>query len=350
MSLPKREFLQQAQTYNPKKHCIAGYFASEKLDGMRCLWDGGMSLSMYADEIDFANTSKDHKLRESRVLCTGLWSRTGKVIRCPEWFGQLMPMNIPLDGELYLGPGRFQELVSIVKRHEPDERWKQVKFKVFDVPSDAHLFQDGRIHTNLWSANFCGMYPGLRVAPRERPRSFVNVIQYLDKISKDWDANHMSPLWQTKLAMSVDTAREEIDDMMETVLDNGGEGIVLRKPESIWTPKRSWDVLKYKSWHDAEGTVIGYNWGKGKLEGLMGTIVVLWEGKQFKVSGFTDAERMLVDTDTGVQVANGEPGSVVDNTTTYSSYFLRGTKITFKYRELTMDQIPKEARYFRKPA
>ena len=38
-----REFVQLAQVYDPKKHGIAGWFVSEKLDGMRCLWDGGIT-------------------------------------------------------------------------------------------------------------------------------------------------------------------------------------------------------------------------------------------------------------------------------------------------------------------
>ena len=39
----RREFLQLADTYNPAKHKIAGYLVSEKLDGTRCFWDGGLS-------------------------------------------------------------------------------------------------------------------------------------------------------------------------------------------------------------------------------------------------------------------------------------------------------------------
>ena len=102
----KQEYLMLAHTYKDQR--IAGYFASEKLDGCRAFWDGGCSRGRPATEVGYANTIKDHRLKEPPVA-TGLWSRSGKVINAPDdWLDQLP--DCPLDGELYLGPGRFQEL------------------------------------------------------------------------------------------------------------------------------------------------------------------------------------------------------------------------------------------------
>jgi DNA ligase-1 len=54
---------------------------SEKLDGMRAVWDG-----------------------------EGLYSRTGKPVSAPPSFFEQLPPGFALDGELFLGRKRFQVL------------------------------------------------------------------------------------------------------------------------------------------------------------------------------------------------------------------------------------------------
>ena len=44
--MTRREFLQLAKSYNPEKNKIAGWYLSEKLDGTRCFWDGGITRGM----------------------------------------------------------------------------------------------------------------------------------------------------------------------------------------------------------------------------------------------------------------------------------------------------------------
>ena len=41
--MSRREFLMLAHKFNPKKHRIGGWYMSEKLDGMRCWWDSGVT-------------------------------------------------------------------------------------------------------------------------------------------------------------------------------------------------------------------------------------------------------------------------------------------------------------------
>ena len=50
-------FLQLADTYNPDKHKIAGYLVSEKLDGTRCFWDGGITRGIPTDQVPWASTT-----------------------------------------------------------------------------------------------------------------------------------------------------------------------------------------------------------------------------------------------------------------------------------------------------
>src|SRR4051812_1414802 len=73
------------------------------MDGVRAYWDGHRFLS-----------------------------RQGKHICAPEGFTCGLP-NIPLDGELWMGRGQFENLVSILKSSTGD--WNQVGYNIFDLPS-----------------------------------------------------------------------------------------------------------------------------------------------------------------------------------------------------------------------
>ena len=138
-----REYLQLAHVYKPDKHGIGGWYASEKLDGMRAYWDGGISRGKLTSQVPYANTAKDFK-RLTPPVASGLWSRYGKVIHAPDWFLDKLPENLPLDGELYMGVGRFQDLISCVKRYKAD--WEEVQYIVFDSPSDYYMFSPGKIN------------------------------------------------------------------------------------------------------------------------------------------------------------------------------------------------------------
>ena len=91
----------------------AGWWMSEKLDGVRAVWD-----------------------------CRQLRTRTGNVIHAPAWFLRDLPVGEPLDGELWLGRGRFQETVSVVQSHDAGPEWRQVRYAVFDAPMALGGFED----------------------------------------------------------------------------------------------------------------------------------------------------------------------------------------------------------------
>jgi DNA ligase-1 len=342
--MARREFLQLAQTYDSSKHIVGGWYASEKLDGMRAYWDGGWTRGKLTSEVPFANTAKDYR-RITPPYSTGLWTRYAKPISAPGWWLDELP-DFPLDGELWLGSGRFQEVISAVKKFEPvDVEWQDIEYHVFDLPSDYAFLAPGKINNPQWTAIF------------EDMREFAPIRQYsamsLHKICRMLELEKITlgtgPVYwvnQVTLPMQTDAAEEKMGELLDAVLDCGGEGLMLRKPQSIWTPLRTWDLLKVKPWLDSEATVLGFMWGRGKLQSLMGSMVVSWRDKIFELSGFTDVERELLLID---HRKRGEcvPGTKV-STSWYSPHFARDTKVSFKYRELTKDGIPKEARYWRK--
>ena len=74
-------------------------------------------------------------------------------------------------------------------------------------------------------------------------------------------------------------------------------------------------------------------------------IVQLENGRELSLSGFTDEERLMVGIDPLVEGTKYE-GKRVSNDY-YNSLFPIGNIVTFKYRGLSNENIPQEARYFR---
>jgi DNA ligase-1 len=88
-----------------------GYLVSEKLDGVRALWDGAQ-----------------------------LRFRSGDAIVAPAWFTAALPAR-PLDGELWTGRGGFEATVGTVRRARPDDSaWRSVRYALFDLPGDPRPF------------------------------------------------------------------------------------------------------------------------------------------------------------------------------------------------------------------
>lgn len=351
--MAKREFLQLAQNFNPDKHSLAGWCMSEKLDGMRAFWDGGHTRGMKASYVPFANTEKDHRLKEEPVS-TGLWSRYGKVIHAPGWWLDHLP-EVPLDGELYMGRGLFQTLMSTCRRYDFSGEWIDVRFVVFDTPPLDQVFSDGKINNTNFKKVFSGVRELFLGCPTVDSRKvFSSRIAWLRK--HKIENAHVEIHDQTFLPVSTNRAYEQMQEKLFEVQEAGGEGLIIKNPQDLWLPERVWNVLKVKPWSDAEGEVVGYNWGKegvgDKLVGLMGSLILRTKAGEFKLSGFTDLEREMEFVeggsayDVGCKFPDGQ--EVAPNI--HNPRFPRGSLVTFKYRELTDDGLPKEARYYRPAA
>jgi DNA ligase 1 len=92
---------------------VSRYFVSEKLDGVRAIWDGQT-----------------------------LRFRSGKTINAPRWFLDGLPKR-SLDGELWLGRGTFERLSGIVRREIPDDaEWRQVRYMIFELPGAPGTFRE----------------------------------------------------------------------------------------------------------------------------------------------------------------------------------------------------------------
>ena len=214
-----------------------------------------------------------------------LWSRKGKVIHAPDYFLAELPRDIALDGELWIGRGQFEETTSTVLAETPDDRWKSVHFMVFDAPKAKGTFEER--------------------------------MQFLQAtLPKE---NRFAKLVVQRRCQGTAQLLAERDRIVEL----GGEGLMLRQPESEYEPGRSPTLLKVKLYDDAEATVIAHQPGEGKFAGKLGSLRVRTDdGKEFSIgSGFTDAQRE-------------SPPPV-------------GTIITYRFRGLTAKGLPRFPSYLR---
>lgn len=233
---------------------VEGWWMSEKLDGVRAWWDGARFVS-----------------------------RLGNAFLAPAWFTAGLPSH-PLDGELWIARKAFQKCVSVVRRQDGGEQWKDLRYLVFDAPHLPLPFEErlAFLHT-LW---------------KERPHPYART--------------HDHFVCKGLSHMKAELARVEA---------LGGEGLMLRRPGSAYEKGRSSSLLKVKTFHDAEGRVIGHEGGKGKHKGRLGALIVeMANGTRFNVgTGFSDAERK-------------DPPPI-------------GAIITYRFQELTEDGVPRFPTY-----
>ncbi|MHC4297931.1 MAG: hypothetical protein ACYS7Y_11560 [Planctomycetota bacterium] len=363
--MARREFLQLAKTYKPDnpKMKIAGWLISEKLDGTRCFWDGGITRGMATVEVPFAsviNPKTGEWKTKIKPKATGLWSRYGNPIIAPDWFLDKLP-KCPLDGELWAGRGKFQTCRSICAGDTPDERFKDIRYMTYGMPSLELVFGEGEIK----NSNFhCMVNQGvLDWAKGRQPAGYLNPAkentfeteyEHLEAVLDRCDVAFAHR--QVFLDENEEDAQEAIEEFLRGVLDLGGEGVIIRDPRAVWTPKRVNALLKYKPFFDAEGVITGFTSGRetdkgSKHLGKIGALILDFEGKRLELSGLTDEERLFA-TDEMEEVAREMPGMDMGGPNGPSDWqgkhFKVGQTVTFKYRELSDDGIPKEARYWRK--
>lgn len=209
------------------------------------------------EDIDPARWWLSEKLDGVRAYWDGMQflSRNGNPYFAPDWFTAGLP-SVPLDGELRIGRKQFQSTVAIVRRRNGGEAWRRLRYVVFDAPRAGGPFEVrlAQLQVHLPS----GKSPFAAILEQTRCRN--------------------------RRHLKVELARIE---------ELGGEGLMLRQPESLYVPTRSDTLLKVKSFRDCEATVIAHQPGAGRHRGRLGALLVrLASGAECAVgTGFTDAER-----------------------------------------------------------
>jgi DNA ligase-1 len=254
-----------AHTWDPAKLDPTGWWISPKLDGIRAYWDGDATL----------------------------WSRQGNAFaKAPPEYLALLPQGVPLDGELYLGPGRFNDTVRAVKGAAG---WADLRYVVFDAPPDPGTYCAGSLDAQDAAA----------------VRGFG--YSYEERMAFATDAWHdVVPLVRCEGVSHVWAALADAELQ-------GLEGVMLRQPGSLYEGKRSRTLLKVKTFHDLEVTVIDHIPGKGKHKGRLGALAC----------GLDGFPACLVDVGTGFSDAQREAPPAI------------GSRITIKFQEYTPAGVPR---------
>ncbi len=255
-SFAKSKDVLLAQDYKPGID-VSQYLISEKLDGVRALWDG-----------------------------KSLRFRSGQSISAPAWFTAKLPAT-PLDGELWLARGKFDELSGIVRKLQAiDEEWRQVKFMVFELPAGNSTFE-------------------------KRSKELQALVK---------QANWPQLQWVEQFKLPDEKA---LQAKLKQITATGGEGLMLHRTDAPVTTGRSPVLLKLKPVSDAEGTVIAHIPGKGKYLGMLGALQIKTEdGHTVKIgTGLTDEQRK-------------NPPPI-------------GSTITYSYRDTTPSGKPRFAAFLR---
>lgn len=94
------------------------------------------------------------------------------------------------------------------------------------------------------------------------------------------------------------TGRDHLYQELARIEKLGGEGLMLRKPKSLYVEGRSATLLKVKTFRDAEARIIGYTDGKGRHKDRIGALIVrMANGKTFKVgTGYGGASESAPST------------------------------------------------------
>jgi len=333
----KRYFLPKAKVLDLKKHQIAGHWLSEKMDGVSAFWDGGITRGMPHTQVPWAN--KDRK--GGRIdLCTGLWSSNANVLHAPRAWLDQMP-RMPVIGELWAEDrrdGGYQAVSSIVRSRVTVGSWSGINLWVYNPVSYELFFEDGVIDTPHLKIKFSGIWPWLQaMGVKEVFRKGATFNSRLGRLK--FGGRIKVPDYE-KLPDSNIEALKVLDRRFNALMDIEAEGLMIQNQYGLLVPARTDLTLKMKPASDAEGRVVGAVAGKGKLAGLMGALVLDYKGKKLELSGFTDRERALYPG------LNPDPGSVirVDDVV----HFEMDQVISFKYRRLSRDGVPIEARYWRK--
>jgi DNA ligase-1 len=147
--------------------------------------------------------------------------------------------DVILDGELYNHDLRddFEKIISLVRKKTPTTQ---------DRLDAAELIE---FHCYDYIETVMNQPYGYRASQLVTSDMYSPCVKYVD----------------SKLA----TSRETANIIHQYNLNDGYEGSILRL-DKPYEQKRSYNLQKFKDFHDTEALIVGYEEGKGKREGTLG--------------------------------------------------------------------------------
>lgn len=185
-----------AQNYSDKFD-PANYLISEKLDGVRAVWDG-----------------------------KNLRFRSGRIIHAPTWFTAAFPSHA-LDGELWMGRLQFERLSAAVRRQQArDAEWKKISYQLYELPNGEGDFS-ARI-LNLQASVAQANVSWLQVLPQWRAADKAALMTKLNQIVQDGGEGLMlhraDAFWQTGRSEALLKLKPQLDAEALVVAHETGKG------------------------------------------------------------------------------------------------------------------------------
>jgi DNA ligase-1 len=197
-------------------------YMQPKLDGVRCLFTKNGAFSRTGKQFMNVRHIED-SLREYFKACP--------------W--------VILDGELYNHDLKddFEKIISLVRKQKPGtiERYEAAKMMQYHIYDYIHEGGEGGL-------SYANRLDNLTCAD-----IYDNYVKYVPT------KKVVTP------AMSKVIHKEN--------LDLGYEGSILRT-DTPYKHGRSWGLMKFKDFHDAEANIVNYEEGKGKRTGTLGKFIM----------------------------------------------------------------------------
>jgi DNA ligase-1 len=187
-----------------------------------------------------------------------LWFRSGKQVKTmqhiEEALNKVMQNGEIWDGELYVHNEDFNKLGGSIRKdvNLDFETAKKVEYHIYDFP---------RIHTV--------------------DTLLVEYIPYKHRLEAFNRRKITHPLMAVETLIIND--EEEMKKLFSEYIEKEYEGVMVRNVGMPYEQRRSYDLLKYKEFDDAEFLVVGYEEGRGQLAGAVGSFICeLPNGQTFK--------------------------------------------------------------------
>ena len=199
-------------------------YMQPKLDGVRCLIQLNDKGEVYA----YSRTGKP-------------WLNIAHILEDLEYFFEIHP-DVVLDGELYNHDLKddFEKIISLVRKQKPTDQQRLeaselVQFHCYDyvetVMNESYSYRKDQLCTSDMYSECVKFVPTTLVV------------------------------------------EDQAQIQHQLNLDEGYEGSILRL-DGPYQCKRSYNLQKFKDFHDTEATIIGYVDGKGKREGTLGKFLM----------------------------------------------------------------------------
>lgn len=228
----------------PESHHEQYYYIQEKLDGNRCI--------AYFDHDEQKWKFQSRSGKPLKVDFDMSWVPND--VEKPVFDGEIMTLG-------HAGSRDFNRTSGAINGKYTNK--SDLHYYIYDIVAEKLTYEQRKEILDEFAMNGTGAQ--------------CSILPVLDKV---WVYPNTDYNWK-------------LDEWLDTITAKGGEGIMLRDPDAYYQHKRTDALLKYKKLQSMDLRITGWNEGKGKYEGAIGSFICENDEGTIKVSvaGISDAVR-----------------------------------------------------------